>query len=351
MNKGCTFRWSSRGAGVVVCVALLAACGPAVADGSLAAGDVVASPLAASTEVSSLPAATRSEAGTDDTAAGSAAAAVVPGAPPGTVRALAEADGRTLAVGVDDTGPAAWSVDDDAWRTHEVAQVTGVPRLDAVASDGVTGIAFGAGDAGGSQAWTTDDLRTWRPVDTPAIAGRVAAVTVADGRWIAVGDRVDPEGGEAYEGVVWAAGEGAAFTVLSDGLALSEGTVSDVAVANGTVVVAGFDVAGGLVWTASGDDFTRATGPFEAATVDGVAATPDGFIALGRGLGDLALRAWSSTDGSRWEAVEVLAADLEPQDEIHDVATVAGVVTVGGGTGSAGAVWTFENGTLSRVRS
>lgn len=350
MSNGCTRRRWSRSAAAAASAALLAACGPAVANGSSATGDVVASPLAVASEVSSVADDTPSV-GSADTTVGSSASAI-PGAPPGTVRAVAQADGHIVAVGADDAGSAAWSVDDGAWRTHDVAQATGVPRLDAVASDGVTGIAFGAGDAGGSQAWMTDDLSTWQPVDTSAVDGRVAAATVADGRWIVVGDRVDPEGGEAYEGVVWASDDGASFAVLTDGLALAEGTVSDVAVADGTVVVVGFDVAGGAAWTSSDNgDFTRATRPFDAATIDGVAATDDGFVALGRGLADLALRAWTSADGSRWESVEVSAAELEPQDEIHDAATIAGVVTAGGSTGGAGAVWTFEDGTLSRVRS
>lgn len=317
---------------------LLAGCGPAA---GTVTDDVVASSPATPNEVAGSPAETAAAVPPADPAAPDERAA--------TLRGLAVGGDQVVVVGADDTVPAAWSVAGDGeWTPHTVAPGSGVPRLDAAALDGALGIAFGSDDAGGSQAWVTDDLRAWRRHDVAGIDGRVSAVTVSDARWMAVGDRVDTESGEAYEGVVWVSEDATSFDVLADGLALTEGTLSDVAAAAGTVVVVGFDVSGGVAWTSSdGGPFESGSGPFDGATIDGVTALDGQFVALGRGLADLGLRAWTSTDGRRWEAVDVTGDELEPQDEIHDLATHAGRVLAVGGTADSGRVWTFQDGALS----
>lgn len=345
MSQRCrSDRWAGCATGAL-CAVLLAGCGVAAeVPGGAAATPPVERPVDAV-----------QTAGPAAVAGGTTVGLQLPSAPDGELRAVAADDEHVVVVGAaadDDADPAAWSPNDDGtWRSLEVDPVAGVPRLDAVAYDGSSGVAFGGDGAGPSQAWVTGDLETWRPVDT-GVDGRVGGVAAAADRWLAVGDRVDREGGESYEGMVWVSDDGASFEVLADDLALAEGTLTDVAVAGDTIVVVGFDVGGGAVWTSSaGGAFTSAAGPFDGATIDGVAATDDGFVALGRGVADLSVQAWTSVDGSRWDRIDVTGAELQPQDEIHDVTSVDGVVVAVGGTPQTGAIWRFEDDRLARLSS
>ncbi|MBW3604649.1 MAG: hypothetical protein KY460_06990 [Actinobacteria bacterium] len=336
-------RWAGRAA-VALCAVLLAGCGVAP---DASGGAAATPPVDRAVDAVQTPG--------PAVAAGTAVGLRLPPAPDGELRAVAVADEHVVVAGAgggDNADPAAWSPNDDGtWRSLEIGSEAGVPRLDAVAHDGSSGVAFGGDGAGPSQAWVTGDLDAWQPADT-GVDGRVGGVAASGDRWIAVGDRVDPEGGEAYEGMVWISENGASFEVLADDLALAEGTLTDVAVAGETIVVVGFDVTGGAVWTSSdGDAFVSVAGPFDGATIDGVAATDKGFVALGRGLADLAVQAWTSVDGSRWERVDVTGGELQPQHEIHDVTSVNGMVIAVGGTPQAGAIWHFEDGRLARVGS
>jgi hypothetical protein len=266
------------------------------------------------------------------------------------------ADGETLVVaGADDDGPALWTRQGAAdWHRDLVRRPGLAPGIDAVAIDGDRGVAFGGDGGGTSHLWVRDGSGAWWAVTGGGIGidGRINAVTVDGDRWIAAGDAVDPEAGEAYEGVLWASRDGRAFRVLATGLDLAEGTVTDVAAADGTVVVVGFDVTGGRVWTSSdGDRFSPAAGTFGAMTMHGVAATSDGFVILGRGVGDLAPRAWRSADGRTWEMLDIDDAGVAPDDEIHDVTTFGDTVVAVGGSPAGGVVWTLEDGRLVRAGS
>lgn len=331
-TPGTRRRWMLH---ALLCGALgMAGCGPAA--------DAGAGPAA-------VPAATAT--GTDTTASdtpptASGDADALDGA---ILFAAAAAGGGTLhAVGAHGGTAAAWTSDGDGvWVRVPVRGRAGATQLDAMALHGRSGVAFGGG-ASSSRLWTTDDGTTWRTAGgtVSGIDGRVNAV-VADGdRWLAVGDRVDAEGGESYEGLVWVSTDGRSWDVLADGLELGEGTLSDVAVADGTVVVVGFDVDGGKVWTSTGDGAFDPVGGavFDASTVQGVTATGDGFVALGRGLGDLTPVTWESADGRRWRSTDAVATDIRPDEEIHDLLAADGIAVAVGASPRGGVVWTLEDG-------
>jgi len=284
-----------------------------------------------------------------------AAVDAVVAAPADAALAGVAAAGETLVVaGADNDGPAVWRRDVDGWHRDQVRRPGRAPRIDAVAVDGGRGVAFGGDGGGTSHLWVHDGGAVWRAVtgERTGIDGRVNAVTVDGDRWIAAGDAVDPEAGEAYEGVVWASRDGRTFRPLATGLDLAEGTVTDVAAADGTVVVVGFDVTGGRVWTSSdGEGLSPAAGTFGAMTMHGVAATSDGFVILGRGVGDLAPRAWRSADGREWEMLDIDATGVAPDDEIHDAATFGDTVVAVGGSPTGGVLWTLDDGQLVRAGS
>lgn len=314
------------GAALAAAVAV-AACGP-TADPV----DVTAAPRAAETV------------GAVTTTADAAAAA-----PEGAVLGGVAAYGDTLVVaGGADEAPAVWTRSTATdWRREPVRRPRGASRIDAVAVSDRGGVAFGGDGDGSSQVWTRDDGGTWRA--TGRIDGRVNAATAADDSWVAVGDAVDPEGGEAYEGVVWASRDGRDWQRVARGLDLAEGTVTDVAVADDTIVVVGFDVTGGRVWTSTdGGPFVAAGGTFGAMTMHGVAVTSDGFVIVGRGVGDLAPRAWRSSEGRTWELLELDDAGVAPDDELDDAATFGDVVVVVGRSPRGGVIWALDDGRLVR---
>jgi hypothetical protein len=129
-------------------------------------------------------------------------------------------------------------------------------------------------------------------------------------------------------------------------MAMNEGTVSDVAVAAGRVVVVGFDVRGARMWTVGdGGATTPAEGEgFAGATVDGVAAAGDGFVALGRDVADLRPVAWTSVDGLTWTRHQVDTDVFAPDEQVHDLTAAAGGVVAVGGSPGGGAVWSSADG-------
>lgn len=312
----------------VVCAALIAACGPAADQLS-----TIAEPEPSAT-VGPVTAAVD---------------ALVAAPTDATLTGVAAAGENLVVAGADDDGPAVWTRDVDGWHREQVRGPARAPRVDAIAVARDRGVAFGGDGGGTSHLWVRDGDPVWRAVtgDGTGIDGRVNAVTVDGDRWIAAGDAVDPEGGEAYEGVVWVSRDGRTYRPLARGLDLAEGTLTDVAAADGTVVVVGFDVTGGRVWTSpDGERFSPAAGTFGAMTMHGVAATSDGFVIVGRGMGDLAPRAWRSADGREWEMLDLDDTGVAPDDEIHDVTTFADIVVAVGGSPTGGIVWTLDDGRL-----
>src|SRR5919106_2304820 len=229
MTRGCR---PEALAGAVACMLVLAACGPA------------ATSTDATTPSDSFAASAASAAPVDQHASTSSLA----GLHGVTLRGVAAFDGGVLAVGSDEDGAAAWTSHDGvAWEPAEVVDADAAQSLVAVAF-AASGLAFGGDDLGTSPMWTSADGVSWQPAEggKAGVDGRVNAV-VADGDgWIAVGDIVDDETGGAFSGAVWTSSDGRSWEVAKE-VSLNEGTVSDVAVAGDTVVVVGFDVAGGRV--------------------------------------------------------------------------------------------------------
>lgn len=314
--------------GAVACMLVLAACG------------------AAATSTDATTASAAASAAPVDTHASTSSLTGLHGV---TLRGAAAFDGGVLAVGSDADGAAAWTSQDGvAWEPAEVVDADAAPSLVAVAFAG-SGLAFGGDDLGTSPMWTSADGVSWQPAEggKAGVDGRVNAV-VADGDgWIAVGDIVDDETGEAFRGAIWTSTstDGRSWEVTKE-VSLNEGTVSDVAVAGDTAVVVGFDVAGGKVWTSTGGgDYQAVPGKaFDVATIQGVATVDGDFVALGRRLDDLRPVAWTSPDGTTWTREDIAADAFAEEDEIHDLATFDDHVVAVGTTATGAGVWTSQDG-------
>lgn len=263
-----------------------------------------------------------------------------------------------VAVGSADDGAAAWTSPDGlAWQPADVVD-TATPSLRAVAiADDGAALAFGGDDLESSTVWTRSD-DGWMPDgDGGAVSdgeggagsvdGRVNAMTYADGVWFAVGERIDPEGGGAAGGVVWRSQDGRTWSEATTGLDVADGTVSDVAVDGDVLVVVGFDIDGGRVWTGGIDGQVTAadSATFAQAEVQGVANVDGQFVALGRGLGDLAPTVWRSPDGTTWQRSDVDGASFPPNVALHDLARVDGRLVAVGASASGGVVWSSDDGT------
>ena len=331
-------RGGRRVLGGLACVAVLAGCGEA-------ATSVDPVGRAAAPATSAGASAPTSAAATD--AASLPPAMPVTGLDGAIVHGVAPFEGGVVAVGSVADEPAAWTSEDG--HTWEPAQVQGgdaVQSLRAVAFAG-KGVAFGGDNPATSPVWTSADGGAWKHAGDgdAGIDGRVNAVDVDRGRWVAAGDIVDDESGEAYKGGVWTSDDGRSWKKAAD-VALDEGTVSDVAVASDTTVIAGFDVAGGKIWTARGGaDFAPADNQdFAAATIQGVTATGDGFVAVGRSLADQQVVAWTSQDGVTWTRQDLPSEMFAPDEEINELATVGERIFAVGATPQGGAVWTSQDG-------
>lgn len=282
----------------------------------------------------------------DDTAAGLDGAMVM---------AVSATPDGMVAVGSSDGSAAAWtSADGAAWEPLSIGDAAAaVPTLRAVALAGDTGVVFGGSDDDPSRQWTTTgDGRGWATGSANGIDGRVNAVAGdVDGangaaRWVAVGDAIDAETGTAAAGAVWTSDDRQRWERSAE-LTMNEGTLSDVAVDGQTVVVVGFDVEGGRVWTSTSGDLDLRpvdTDVFAVASIEGVVATSDGFVALGRGLGDLRPVVWTSADGRRWTRDGTITDVFGPDRQINDLARVDGRLVAVGSAPDGGVVWTSDDG-------
>lgn len=258
---------------------------------------------------------------------------------------VAGTGGGLVAVGAHD-GAAAWtSTDGTTWQPARVRGGDATPQLRAVAIAPSSGLALGGDDLRSSRVWTSSDGTTWRRRAGATVAdGRVNGLATDGERWIAVGDLIDREGGGSRGGAIWTSRNGRSWRV-ADELKLGEGTVSDVAVGDGMVIVVGFDVDGGRVWTGDPADLRPVRDrDFAAAEVQGVAAADTGFVALGRALGTMQPIAWTSSDGSDWERAELDDAVFPPEDQINDLTWVDGRLVAVGASPDGGLVWTSADG-------
>lgn len=314
--------------GAVMCTAMLAGCSAAAT--STGAPSPADEPSALPSAVASdRPVALRSSTG-------------LQGA---SLNGVAASGEGMVAVGAGPNAAAWTSTDGVAWRPVEVAGADDVDALHAVGFDG-DGVVFGAVDPDPSRVWSASaGSQPWQPADSDGIDGRVNAVAVGGGRWVAAGDLVDAESGSATAGAVWTSDDGRQWESVAE-LPLNEGTVSDVVIAGDTVVVVGFDLDGGKVWTSvdGGDLDAVDGGAFAAATIQGVAHTGAGYVALGRTLGDLRPVVWTSEDAVAWSRQDLPADAFAPDLQINDLATVDGVLVAVGAAPEGGAVWTSGDG-------
>lgn len=343
-------RWRRQLCAAIAIVLALTACGEAATSDPVSGADE-ASVAPATAPADSPPSDGATDGATDtasaatdpSTAASPASAAGLEGA---SLHAVAAGpDGVLVAVGSDGTSAAAWTTTgDDGWQPADVEDGEDVDRLRAVSSGAGGFVAFGGGDDQPSTGWTSDAGTVWTPTPTPGVRVRVNAVAADGDGWVAVGDRIAREGGGTEAGVVLRSADGVTWEVVTDRLRVGDGTVSDVAVDDGTIVAVGFDTAGGRIWR---DPTTRrrpVDGDFAGTAIQGVAATGDGFVALGQGVGDLRPLAWTSTDGRTWERHDLDADGFPPTDEINDLtATETGLVAAGSSP-DGGVVWTSTDG-------
>ncbi len=113
---------------------------------------------------------------------------------PGDVTSIAAVAGMVVAVG-GSTGdaPARYTLRSTDGVTWQWAEVSGLPRLDAITATG-GGFAASSHDAGHVDVWTSVDGRAWRTVpDLPAMAGdasvRATDLVASDDRLVVVGWR------------------------------------------------------------------------------------------------------------------------------------------------------------------
>jgi hypothetical protein len=260
---------------------------------------------------------------------------------------VAVAGDHLVAVGSDGQAAAWTSNDGVAWHSVEVADASDVDALHAVALAGEgEGVAFGATDLDPSRMWSPAvGTSPWAPVEAGGIDGRVNAVAMDAGRWVAVGDLVDHETGMATAGAAWTSDDGRRWERLAE-LPLNEGTISDVVITGETAVVAGFDVDGGRMWTSrdGGDLESVDDGEFDAASIEGIARGNAGYVALGRTLADLRPVVWTSEDGVSWTRTAVSGDTFPPDLQINDLAAFDGALVAVGAAPDGGVLWTSRDG-------
>lgn len=339
--------WRRRVAVATCSLIVLAGCGEAAPSGAGSAD--LATESAAPAVASSAPSPAVSSPAAPSSANAPAAAAIQ-GLQGATLYGAADRDDGVVAVGSSDDLAAGWaSADGDGWQSTWVASDGGPSQFRAVAAVDDGFVAAAGADDAPSTIWTSDDGGAWSPVEATGIQGRINAMTVHDGRLVAVADLLGTdgaaEGGEAAGGAVYTSGDGSSWSALTDELVVGEATVSDVTGGDGGLVIVGFDVDGGTVWLDAEPRREPITDGFEGATIQGVAATDDGFIALGRGVADLRPVAWTSPDGRGWKRTDLDADVFGPAEQIHDLTTTAdGDLLAVGATDAGGMVWTSADG-------
>lgn len=183
--------------------------------------------------------------------------------------ALAQAAGRTVLVGHDPTGAAAWSLDPGgAWRSAPAQASLRVPD----AAGGMTSVvAFGGGFVAAGYRDQPSRLRSgagvWRSADGLA--------------WV-----LDPDPASVFEG----------------GRILGLAVVGDALVAVGAAHDQIEGPAAAWRWTRSAG-WRRAEVPAGGGAMRAVVSAAGGLVAVGVAAADDGAAAWTSTDGGAWRAV------------------------------------------------
>ncbi|HEU4671564.1 MAG TPA: hypothetical protein VFS32_01565 [Candidatus Limnocylindrales bacterium] len=230
---------------------------------------------------------------------------------------VASGAGRTIVVGRDDAGAAAWIRDAAAtWRAAtgvDLAGPAGATAMTSVAAVGGSFLAGGYSDdpargTTAAAAWRSTDGQAWRRERSAAFdGGRIEGVAGGPRGVVAVGTRGDPVRGPA---AAW------------------------VRSANGT--------------------WQRATIDDEAGVMRAVVAVGTGFVAVGDDPGDRTAAVWRSADGTSWTRLPPDAALRTPSGPIRMLSVAGdgrGLVATGwrsdAANGSAVA-WLSDDGTRWR---
>jgi hypothetical protein len=255
------------------------------------------------------------------------------------------------------TYAAAWTSTDglDWERTPDVG-VEGTAAF-AVAS-GPAGL-VAVGDQGpAAAAWRSADGLDWKAAAVPAIpdkgAAQMLAVTARANRYLGGGWLLGSDGRSGA--AIWDSTDGRAWTIeapLPGGL---DAQVHGLAADAGLAIAVGVSTAGSadraLAWVST-DGLRWRAATVEAADgsrMEAVIATPVGWLAVGSRDGSLSAAAWTSTDGLTWHAVPETPALRNLGGRIHMLGVSrdgAGYVAVGwrdsAGNGNA-VVWTSPDG-------
>lgn len=224
-------------------------------------------------------------------------------------------DGGFIAGG-DVTPPASaialWSADGASWTPLPGFTGDNGSAAVGVAEAGDRVVLVGH-DPTGAAAWA-GDLRTgWQrapsqaPLAVADAAGGMTSVVPFDGGFVAAGYRDDPSIAHAA-GAVWRSKDGLAWSLDEDGGAFAGGRIMGLAAAGDALVAvgtAGDQIRGPAAawrWTAT-TGWRRATVPPGGGAMRAVVATASGLVAVGVNAQDAGAAAWTSSDGSTWQAV------------------------------------------------
>ena len=223
--------------------------------------------------------------------------------------------GGLLAVGVQEPPAQAvafTSSDGSSW----------VPLATLKGADGTTGIAVATNDgrtvvvgldAGGAAAWTSTGgewtATSPQPDLLAAHAGAaMTAVTAFEDGFVAAGYHDDPLKG-TRSAAIWRSTDGLAWHADAAPGVFADGHAWGVAASGGTIVAVGtggdpnYGPAAAWRWTAS-TGWQRATiGPDAGGQMRAVTAGPSGFVAVGLNAHDDGAQAWTSPDGRTWTAI------------------------------------------------
>lgn len=271
------------------------------------------------------------------------------GATGSTAIAVASNGPRTVIVGSDASGAAAWASSGGAWSAATGQADLRVPyAAGAMTSVAALGDGFVAGGyrddplhvTASAAAWRSTDGLTWRA--DPAVAtfagGRIWGLAVRGGTIIAVGTSGDPNYGPAAAWR-WTAATGwqaARLTPDASGMmrAVVAGPAGLVAVGTngGDDGARAWTSPDGLTWTAAQDQpaFRYYSLPLR---MQAIAAVPGGFVAGGwrSDAGKGSAVTWSSADGVTW-AGPVWESSFSG-GQVRGVAVVGGSVVAVGRTG------------------
>ncbi|HEX5467406.1 MAG TPA: anti-sigma factor [Candidatus Limnocylindrales bacterium] len=241
--------------------------------------------------------------------------------------ALASDGGTVVALGAGPAGVGAWRSDGSAWQAVPAASFDGAQVAAAVSRPrGFVAVGYAVGPDGASEAlsWTSSEGSWWtRSQPSPELERAAMADVVADGDGLlAVGLSSQPE-----EAAVWRSADGLTWTQAPWPSGGVGARMNSVARRGHAYVAVGQDAAGAAIWWSSdGQHFDRLplAGADGTRLVDVTAGGP-GFVAVGWTVDASQQQhaaVWTSADGLVWNVVD---------DAVDDQGVQLSGITVGMG--------------------